>query len=135
MTESNQPAAGPLGLASTAGLGLAERLRLLASTARMVNMPGNVERTADEAAAEIKRLRGLCDRMDEELRLERDSRSVVQRALIMAAMLPHNQGKPAGTVREAAEALFGKDGVEAALQWGRPNAELTGAQRPEEKQR
>jgi len=57
MNEANKTGE-PLGLASTAGLGLVERLRLLASTARMVNMPGNVEKTADEAAAELVRLRG-----------------------------------------------------------------------------
>ena len=45
---------------------------------------------------------------------DRDPRSVVQRALLIAAMLPRNQDKPAGAVRDAAVALFGQEAVDAA---------------------
>lgn len=52
----------------------------------------------------------------EMLAAERDPRAVVQRALLIAAMLPHNQGKMAGALNEAAMALFGKEAVNAATQ-------------------
>lgn len=46
------------GSALTEGLGLVERLRLLARTVlRAVGRPGNVEKTVSEAADEIERLR------------------------------------------------------------------------------
>jgi hypothetical protein len=73
----------------------------------------------------------MLDRMDNELRRERDPRSVLQRALIMAAMLPHNHGKPAGAVREAAEALFGQENVEAAIGWGAHGIASPGATQTE----
>jgi hypothetical protein len=71
---------------------------------------------ARQAADRIEADAAKLDRMDDELRNERDPRSVVQRALLMAAMLPHNQEKPAGAVRSAAVALFGQEAVDAATQ-------------------
>lgn len=71
---------------------------------------------ARQAADRIEADAAKMDRMDDELRNERDPRSVVKRALLMAAMLPHNQEKPAGAVRDAAAALFGQEAVDAAMQ-------------------
>jgi hypothetical protein len=71
---------------------------------------------ARQAADRIEADAAKLDRMDEELRRERDPRAVVQRALIMAAMLPHNKAKQAGAVRDAAVALFGQENVDAAMQ-------------------
>lgn len=71
---------------------------------------------ARQAADRIEADAAKLNRMDDELRNEREPRSVVQRALLMAAMLPHNQEKPAGAVRNAAVALFGQEAVDAAMQ-------------------
>jgi hypothetical protein len=63
----------------------------------------------------------MLERMDAELRNERDSRSVLQRALILAAFLPSNQDKSAGFVRDAAVTLFGQEAVDAAVNFKTPN--------------
>lgn len=66
--------------------------------------------------AEITRLTADAERMADELRNERDPRSVVQRALIMAAFLPHNQDKTPGAMRAAAVEMFGQEALDAAMQ-------------------
>ena len=71
---------------------------------------------ARQAADRIEADAAKLGRMDAELRNERDPRAVVQRALLMAAMLPRNQEKPAGSVRAAAVELFGQEAVDAAMQ-------------------
>lgn len=110
--DTEKPAdAGPR---SSEQLGLVERLR-------QMSRRGHWPLLGDEAADEIERLFGMLDRMDDELRQERNPRAVVQRALIVAAMLPQNQSKPAGAVRDAAVALFGQEEVDAAMQVWRPN--------------
>lgn len=79
------------------------------------------ERLYYEAAAEIRKKEEMLNRMDSELRNERDPRAAVQRALLIAAMLPHNHDKPAGAVRNAAVDLFGQEAVDAALKVWRSN--------------
>lgn len=74
---------------------------------------------ARQAADRIEADAAKLDRIDDELRNERDPRTMVQRALLMAAMLPRNQDKPAGAVRAAAVELFGQEAVDAAMQMWR----------------
>ena len=62
----------------------------------------------DDAANEIERLQA-------EVEALRDPRVVVQRALLIAAMLPDNETKTAGSLRSAAAELFGEATVADVL--------------------
>lgn len=64
------------------------------------------------------------EQMKAEVEALRDPRAVVQRALLIAAMLPENETKTAGSMRLAAVELFGEANVVDALK------EWRGAARP-----